>query len=216
MRLRNIPSAKQELAESPYVVNETAQSELRSRWSEYFENDHPIHIEIGMGKGQFLLELARREPEINFIGIERYSSVLVHPVRKLEALAPLHNIVLLRMDAERLTEVFAPGEVDRIYLNFSDPWPKDRHAKRRLPGRVFLGRYEQVLVPGGLIEFKTDNRSLFDFALEEAKEAGWTIDACTYDLHHDPVMNEGNIMTEYETRFSELGNPIFKLIEHKE
>lgn len=216
MRLRNIPSAKQELAESPYVISETAQSELRSRWSEYFENDHPIHIEIGMGKGQFLLELARREPEINFIGIERYSSVLVHPVRKLEALTPLHNIVLLRMDAERLTEVFAPGEVDRIYLNFSDPWPKDRHAKRRLPGRVFLGRYEQVLVPGGLIEFKTDNRSLFDFALEEAKEAGWTIDACTYDLHHDPVMNEGNIMTEYETRFSELGNPIFKLIEHKE
>lgn len=216
MRLRNIPSAKQELAESPYVISETAQSELRSRWSEYFENDHPIRIEIGMGKGQFLLELARREPEINFIGIERYSSVLVHPVRKLEALTPLHNIVLLRMDAERLTEVFAPGEVDRIYLNFSDPWPKDRHAKRRLPGRVFLGRYEQVLVPGGLIEFKTDNRSLFDFALEEAKEAGWTIDACTYDLHHDPVMNEGNIMTEYETRFSELGNPIFKLIEHKE
>ena len=216
MRLRNIPSAKQELAESPYVISETAQSELRSRWSEYFENDHPIHIEIGMGKGQFLLELARRDPEINFIGIERYSSVLVHPVRKLEALTPLHNIVLLRMDAERLTEVFAPGEVDRIYLNFSDPWPKDRHAKRRLPGRVFLGRYEQVLVPGGLIEFKTDNRSLFDFALEEAKEAGWTIDACTYDLHHDPVMNEGNIMTEYETRFSELGNPIFKLIEHKE
>ena len=216
MRLRNIPSAKQELAESPYVVNETAQSELRSRWSEYFENDHPIHIEIGMGKGQFLLELARREPEINFIGIERYSSVLVHPVRKLEALAPLHNIVLLRMDAERLTEVFAPGEVNRIYLNFSDPWPKDRHAKRRLPGRVFLGRYEQVLVPGGLVEFKTDNRGLFDFALEEAKEAGWTIDACTYDLHHDPVMNEGNIMTEYETRFSGLGNPIFKLIEHKE
>ena len=216
MRLRNIPSAKQELAESPYVVNETAQSELRSRWSEYFENDHPIHIEIGMGKGQFLLELARRDPEINFIGIERYSSVLVHPVRKLEALAPLHNIVLLRMDAERLTEVFAPGEVNRIYLNFSDPWPKDRHAKRRLPGRVFLGRYEQVLVPGGLVEFKTDNRGLFDFALEEAKEAGWTIDACTYDLHHDPVMNEGNIMTEYETRFSELGNPIFKLIEHKE
>ena len=198
MRLRNIPSAKQELAESPYVISETAQSELRSRWSEYFENDHPIRIEIGMGKGQFLLELARREPEINFIGIERYSSVLVHPVRKLEALTPLHNIVLLRMDAERLTEVFAPGEVDRIYLNFSDPWPKDRHAKRRLPGRVFLGRYEQVLVPGGLIE------------------AGWTIDACTYDLHHDPVMNEGNIMTEYETRFSELGNPIFKLIEHKE
>ena len=178
-----------------------------------------------MGKGQFLLELARRSPQINYIGIERYSSVLVHPVRKLEAMASeghsdsapdsgAQNICLLRMDAERLTEVFAPGEVERIYLNFSDPWPKDRHAKRRLPGRVFLGRYAQILVPGGQVEFKTDNRSLFDFALEEASAAGWTLDACTYDLHHDPVMNAGNIMTEYEKKFSELGNPICKLIEH--
>ena len=120
------------------------------------------------------------------------------------------------MDAERLTEVFAPGEVNRIYLNFSDPWPKDRHAKRRLPGRVFLGRYAQILVPEGQVEFKTDNRSLFDFALEEARAAGWTIDACTYDLHADPVMNEGNILTEYEEKFSGMGNPICKLIEHRE
>ena len=119
------------------------------------------------------------------------------------------------MDAEHLTEVFAPGEVDRIYLNFSDPWPKDRHAKRRLPGRVFLGRFEQILVPQGKVEFKTDNRSLFEFALEEAEQAGWVIDACTFDLHHDPVLNEGNILTEYEKRFSEMGNPICKLIEHK-
>ena len=247
MRLRNIPSARQELAESPYVIGESDLPMLRGRWSELFGNAHPIRIEIGMGKGQFLLELAHREPEINFVGIERYSSVLVHPVRRLSEYAQdltssskpdafsqshasaskpdapspnqlpetLHNILLLRMDAERLTEVFAPGEVDRIYLNFSDPWPKDRHAKRRLPGRVFLNRYAQILVPGGRVEFKTDNRSLFDFALEEAKEAGWTVDACTCDLHHDPAMNEGNIMTEYEKKFSELGNPICKLVEHK-
>ena len=259
MRLRNIPSARQELAQSSYVIREDALETLRGRWAEHFGNDHPVRIEIGMGKGQFLLALAQREPQINFIGIERYSSVLVHPVRKLEAMssddclaqadetgcflaqadeadclaqadeadrpaqaltskgrpAALRNLTLLRMDAERLTEVFAPGEIDRIYLNFSDPWPKDRHAKRRLPGRVFLGRYEQILIPNGLVEFKTDNRSLFDFALEEAKAAGWTVDACTYDLHHDPVMNEGNILTEYEKKFSGLGNPICKLIEHK-
>ena len=257
MRLRNIPSARQELAESPYVISETGLSSLRGRWAELFGNDHPVRIEIGMGKGQFLLALAQQNPGINFVGIERYSSVLVHPVRRLDELskaavsAPgpdatsaqrkaseaaarsgaslpvadmnsqtpacrvLQNIILLRVDAELLTEIFAPGEVDRIYLNFSDPWPKDRHAKRRLPGRVFLDRYARILVPGGKVEFKTDNRSLFDFALEEAREAGWTVDACTYDLHHDPVMNAGNIMTEYEKKFSELGNPICKLIEHK-
>ena len=245
MRLRNIPTARQELAESPYVIDETDISRLRGRWSEQFSSRpteseasgrRPLHIEIGMGKGQFLLELAHRNPNINYVGIERYSSVLVHPVRKLEALthedvsgtdpeaaaqsaaqesALLQNVLLLRMDAEHLTEVFAPGEVDRIYLNFSDPWPKDRHAKRRLPGRVFLGRFEQILVPQGKVEFKTDNRSLFEFALEEAEQAGWVIDACTFDLHHDPVLNEGNILTEYEKRFSEMGNPICKLIEHK-
>lgn len=214
MRLRNIPTARQELADSPYVIDESRLKELRGSWSSLFGNNHPVRIEIGMGKGQFLLALAQREPDINFIGIERYSSVLVHPVRKLCAPDAPRNIYLLRMDAEQLTEVFAPGEVDRIYLNFSDPWPKDRHAKRRLPGRVFLGRYEQVLASGGLVEFKTDNRSLFDFAIEEATAAGWTVDACTYDLHHDPVMNEGNIMTEYEAKFSGLGNPICKLIEH--
>lgn len=230
MRLRNIPSARQELAESPYVINEAIFSKLRGRWAQIFGNDHPLRLEIGMGKGRFLLSLAAQNPEINYVGIERYSSVLVHPVRRLEEYnqsntvrqpegdnpsdAPLTNILLLRVDAERLTELFAPAEVDRIYLNFSDPWPKDRHAKRRLPGRVYLGRYAQVLIPEGQVEFKTDNRSLFDFALEEAKAAGWTIDACTYDLHHDPVLGKDNIMTEYEKKFSELGNSICKLTEH--
>jgi len=221
MRLRNIPTARDELAASPYVIGEDDMAGHRGKWARAFEqgqSEHPIHIEIGMGKGQFLLELARRNPDINYIGIENYSSVLVHPVRKLEALSqagePLRNILLLRMNAEYLTDIFAPAEADRIYLNFSDPWPKERHAKRRLPGRVFLRRYEQVLAPGAHVEFKTDNRSLFDFALEESREAGWTLDAFTYDLHHDPVMNEGNIMTEYEERFSAKGNPICKLIEH--
>lgn len=221
MRLRNIPTARDELAASPYVIGEDDMAGHRGKWARAFEQgqiERPLHIEIGMGKGQFLLELARRNPDINYIGIENYSSVLVHPVRKLEALSqagePLRNILLLRMNAEYLTDIFAPAEADRIYLNFSDPWPKERHAKRRLPGRVFLRRYEQVLAPGAHVEFKTDNRSLFDFALEETREAGWILDAFTYDLHQDPVMNEGNIMTEYEERFSAKGNPICKLIEH--
>ena len=221
MRLRNIPTARDELAASPYVIGEDDMAGHRGKWVRAFEqgqSDRPLHIEIGMGKGQFLLELARRNPDINYIGIENYSSVLVHPVRKLEALSqagePLRNILLLRMNAEYLTDIFAPAEADRIYLNFSDPWPKERHAKRRLPGRVFLRRYEQVLAPGAHVEFKTDNRSLFDFALEETREAGWILDAFTYDLHQDPVMNEGNVMTEYEERFSAKGNPICKLIEH--
>ena len=221
MRLRNIPTARDELAASPYVIGEDDMAGHRGKWARAFEqgqSERPLHIEIGMGKGQFLLELARRNPDINYIGIENYSSVLVHPVRKLEALSqagvPLRNILLLRMNAEYLTDIFAPAEADRIYLNFSDPWPKERHAKRRLPGRVFLRRYEQVLAPGAHVEFKTDNRSLFDFALEETREAGWILDAFTYDLHHDPIMNEGNIMTEYEERFSAKGNPICKLIEH--
>ena len=230
MRLRNIPTARDELAASPYVIGEEDMAAHRGKWAEAFElkraraeasnccEKHPLHIEIGMGKGQFLLELARRNPDINYIGIENYSSVLVHPVRKLEAMAqagePLRNVLLLRMNAEYLTDIFAPAEADRIYLNFSDPWPKERHAKRRLPGRVFLRRYAQVLAPGAHVEFKTDNRSLFDFALEETREEGWILDEFTYDLHSDPTMNKDNIMTEYEAKFSAQGHPICKLIEH--
>ena len=116
------------------------------------------------------------------------------------------------MDAEAICEVFGDGEVDRIYLNFSDPWPKDRHAKRRLTSRQFMARYDIILKPDGQVEFKTDNKDLFDFSLEEIKEAGWELPVVTFDLHNDSVLNEGNVMTEYETRFSQMGNPICKLI----
>ena len=169
-----------------------------------------------MGKGKFLTSLAQQNPDIHYIGIEKYSSVLVRAVRLREALEAqgtiLNNLLYLRMDAEKLTDVFAPAEVGRIYLNFSDPWPKDRHAKRRLPGRTFLRRYRQILAPDGRLEFKTDNRALFDFALSEAKEEGWRIDLCTYDLHADPLLCAGNVMTEYEERFSAQGNPICKMV----
>ena len=157
------------------------------------------------------MTLAAQHPEINYLGIEKYSSVLLRALQKMEE-DPLPNLRFIRMDAEYITDVFAEEEIDRIYLNFSDPWPKDRHAKRRLPSRQFLERYDQILQKDGIIEFKTDNRGLFDFAVEEIAETKWKIDAVTYDLHHDEKMMEGNVMTEYEERFSSQGNPICKYV----
>ncbi|MBE5826963.1 MAG: tRNA (guanosine(46)-N7)-methyltransferase TrmB [Butyrivibrio sp.] len=210
MRLRNIAGSREVIADSDFTVKDPEKK--KGLWhKEVFGNNNPIHIEIGMGKGRFLMDLAALHPDINYIGIEKYSSVLLRAIQKQEQLL-LPNVKFIRMDAEVLCEVFAPDEVDRIYLNFSDPWPKDRHAKRRLPSREFLKRYDQIMKADGVVEFKTDNKDLFDFALEEIEPAGWTLDAVTRDLHNDPVMNEGNVMTEYEERFSSLGNPIYKYI----
>ena len=209
MRLRHIKGAEEEIAESPYVVQDP--QSLKGRWHEFFGNDNPIRIEVGMGKGKFIMELAQMNPDINYVGIERYSSVLLRGLQKRAELE-LSNIYFVRIDALELADVFAEDEVERIYLNFSDPWPKDRHAKRRLPSREFLARYDQILKPEGKVEFKTDNRGLFDFALEEVKEAGWKLEVCTFDLHHDEKLMKGNIMTEYEERFSSQGNPICKMI----
>lgn len=209
MRLRRIKGADEAVEQSSFCIS--FPSELKGNWHTLFENKNPIHIEIGMGKGQFIMTLAKKYPHINYIGMERYTSVLFRALQKMEQ-EPLENLRFLCEDAIRLPEFFAPGEIDRIYLNFSDPWPKDRHAKRRLTSQTFLSCYQQVLSPLGHIEFKTDNRSLFDFSLEEIQNAGWNINAHTLDLHHDPVMNAGNILTEYEEKFSSMGNPIFKLI----
>ncbi|SEG33899.1 tRNA (guanine-N7-)-methyltransferase [Butyrivibrio sp. Su6] len=210
MRLRNIAGSREVIADSNFTVKDP--EKLKGLWKkEVFGNDNELHIEIGMGKGRFLMDLATLNPNINYVGIEKYSSVLLRAIQKQEQLL-LPNVKFIRMDAEDITEVFAPAEVDKIYLNFSDPWPKDRHAKRRLPSRQFLGRYDQILRPDGVVEFKTDNKDLFQFALDEVEPAGWNLDAVTYDLHHDPVMNEGNVMTEYEEKFSSLGNPIYKYI----
>lgn len=212
MRLRNIPRAEDRLQAHFTVIKNP--KELRGNWSSVFENTHPIQIEIGMGKGRFLLNMAKTYPNINFIGIERYSSVLLRAVEKFDTdeFADLKNIRFVCMDARELPEVFAESEIERIYLNFSDPWPKARHAKRRLTSTEFLARYEKVLPPQGLVEFKTDNTPLFDFSLEQVKEAGWTLQAFTYDLHHNAELNHENIMTEYEEKFSSKGNPINKLI----
>ncbi len=209
MRLRNVPGARDVMEENPYVYTEP--KGFKGRWKAEFGNDHPLYIEIGMGKGRFITENARLHPDINYIGIEKFSSVLLRGVQKQNELE-LPNLKFIRMDAEEIEEVFDSHEVDKIFLNFSDPWPKDRHAKRRLTSTRFLARYKVILKKGGFIEFKTDNRPLFDFSVESAKEAQWPIVACTYDLHNDAALNEGNIMTEYEERFSSMGNPICKYI----
>lgn len=209
MRLRNIPGAREAIGTSEYVIPE--EKECAGKWEELFGNEQPIHIEIGTGKGRFLMELAKLHPEINYVGIEKYSSVLLRAVQKMEE-EPLPNVRFIRMEAEHILRYFEKGEVERVYLNFSDPWPKERHAKRRLVSREFLDRYRVLLQPLGHLEFKTDNRDLFDFGIEQTIPAHWEIMAVTYDLHHDEKMNEGNIMTEYEERFSSKGNPIFKYI----
>jgi tRNA (guanine-N7-)-methyltransferase len=209
MRLRNIPGANEAVLDSEYCINEPKNQ--KGHWQDVFPSSQPLHIEIGMGKGRFLMELAAAHPDINYIGVERYSSVLLRALQKME-LNPLPNLKFICMDATEITEVFDTGEVARIYLNFSDPWPKDRHAKRRLTSRQFFARYDQILTKDGHVEFKTDNQELFTFSLEEIPEAGWHLDASTRDLHHNPVLNAGNIMTEYEEKFSSIGNPICKLI----
>lgn len=207
MRLRHIKGAEEEIARSPFVVQDPAS--LKGRWHELFGNRNPVHIEIGMGKGRFIMELAARNPEINYVGIERYSSVLLRGLQKRTGIT-LSNIYFIRLDALELSEVFGENEVERIYLNFSDPWPKDRHAKRRLTSERFLAVYDKILRPDGRIEFKTDNRDLFEYSLESIPAAGWQIGWMTFDLHHSEMASD-NVMTEYEIKFASEGHPICKL-----
>ena len=208
MRLRNVTGSREMIAANDFVIHNP--EEKKGSWREVFGNDNPIHIEVGMGKGRFLTELAQLNPNINYIGIEKYSSVLIRAVEKREQIE-LSNLFFIRMDAEDINDVFAEGEIDQIYLNFSDPWPKDRHAKRRLTSHQFLHRYDQFLKRDGVIIFKTDNKALFDFSLEEVPVAGWKLENYTYDLHHSEY-NEGNVMTEYEEKFSSMGNPICRMV----
>lgn len=209
MRLRNIPGARDAIAASPWVIHDP--DNHRGAWKAAFKNKGPVHLEIGTGKGRFIMQLAQDHPEINYIGIEKYSSVLLRCLEKQEELQ-LQNLLFIRGDAELINTYFAEGEIERIYLNFSDPWPKERHARRRLPSSDYLRRYDRILAQGGVIEFKTDNRALFDFAVDETAQSAFEISQITYDLHNDPVMNIGNIMTEYEEKFSKKGNKICKYI----
>lgn len=212
MRLRNIPGSQEIIDNSSLVIKEAERE--KGAWNTLFGNENPIHIEVGMGKGKFLMTLAEQNPDINYIGIERYTSVLLRALQKMEE-NPLPNLLFLCMDAADLEKVFAEGEISKIYLNFSDPWPKDRHARRRLPSREFLTRYDKILTKDGRLEFKTDNRALFDFAMEELEPAGWTAECFSYDLHADKEMMKGNVMTEYEEKFSSMGNPICKYIIYR-
>lgn len=211
MRLRNVKGSRETIAASCFSIDNP--QDYKGKWHDLFGNNNPIHIEVGMGKGRFITDLASSNPDINYIGIEKYSSVLVRAIEKRETLE-INNLYFIRMDAEELCNIFEENEISKIYLNFSDPWPKDRHAKRRLTSKEFFARYDKVLVKDGVVEFKTDNNMLFDFSLEQIPMANWEIVDFTRDLHHSP-MNEGNIMTEYEEKFSSKGNNINKLIARR-
>ena len=213
MRLRKVKGAREAIEASSLVIHDATTK--KGQWQEIFGNSNPVHIEIGMGKGRFLTALAKQNPEINYIGIERYDSVLIRALEKREqAEEQISNLFYLCEDAKNLPDIFAEGEIARIYLNFSDPWPKDRHAKRRLTSTEFFARYHQILAKDGEVMFKTDNRILFDFSLEQVPLAGWNLKDVTFDLHHSEYA-EGNIMTEYEEKFSSMGNPIFRLVAYR-
>ncbi|EOT46035.1 MULTISPECIES: tRNA (guanosine(46)-N7)-methyltransferase TrmB [Enterococcus] len=207
MRVRKRTGAEEMLAENPqYVVSEP--EIFKGKWAERFGNDHPIHIEIGMGKGQFITGMAKAHPEINYIGIDMQVSVVSFALDKvLEQELP--NVQLLHVDGSALTNYFAKGEVDQIYLNFSDPWPKTRHEKRRLTSKEFLAVDEVILKPNGEIHFKTDNRGLFEYSLASFSQYGMILKKVWLDLHASTY--EGNVMTEYEQKFSAKGQPIYRV-----
>ncbi|TFD98180.1 tRNA (guanosine(46)-N7)-methyltransferase TrmB [Jeotgalibacillus sp. R-1-5s-1] len=206
MRTRNKPWAKDRLDEFPSIVPAIPQ-EHKGKWNAVFGNDNPIHIEVGMGKGQFITGMAVQNPDVNYIGIELSESVAVVALDKMiEADVP--NVKLLTINAEILADVFEPGEVDRVYLNFSDPWPKTRHEKRRLTFKKFLDLYKTVLPENGEIHFKTDNRGLFEYSLWSFSQYGMLLKYVSLDLHKSDF--EGNIMTEYEEKFSAKGQPIYR------
>lgn len=208
MRLRNIPGAEEALREYPVFVDEPTQ--YRGRWRDYFANDQPLHLEIGCGKGQFITTLAAQHPEINFIALEVKAEVLYRTAQRI-GMRPVANLALIQANALQLTDLFAENELERIYLNFSDPWPKRRHRKRRLTHAQFLQLYRQVLKPYGEIHFKTDNEGLFEFSLNQFSEQGFQLRDITFDLHHSEFAAQ-NVMTEYETRFVSRGQRIYRTI----
>ena len=251
MRLRHKKNAETEIFNCPVVINCTHAGLNKSdnRMGElcepqsFFNNNNPIHLELGMGKGRFITELSKKNSDINYIGIERSATIVLKAVDLLtkadarltraystdelcesslhlrtgelcepNLLAIYPNLRFMCIDIAKLSDIFTPHSIDKIYLNFSDPWPKKRHETRRLTHRNFLSIYEKLLKPNSLIEFKTDNKDLFDFSLEEIKNSNFKLLEFTYDLHNDTNMNKDNIMTEYEEKFSKLGNKICKLI----
>lgn len=211
MRLRNKPWAKPLIQENPqYVVTDPAT--LRGNWQSRFEKEQPLYIEIGMGKGRFIVEMAKKYPERNFIGLEM-QTVATGIALKKQLEAKLPNLQLVCANGSGLTEFFEPNEVSGIYLNFSDPWPKNRNEKRRLTYKSFLTQYEEVMQADGHLEFKTDNRGLFEYSFTSLNNYGMVFDQVWLDLHQTPDV-EDNVMTEYEEKFSQKGQPIYKLEAH--
>lgn len=249
MRLRHKKNAEAEILNHPIIINcnyerfhnsNDTTFELRDKEIHannlcdphaIFNNNNPIHIELGMGKGRFITELAIKNPNINYIGIEKSATIVLKAVDRLKSFDSqinhsnsifsemsfdygIPNLRFMCTNVESLLTIFPLHIVDKIYLNFSDPWPKKRHESRRLMHLNFLKIYEKLLKPNGSIEFKTDNVDLFDFAILEVKKSNFSISSFTYDLHNDNILNKDNIMTEYEEKFSRLGNKICKLVAH--
>lgn len=202
MRLRNVPKAKEILDNSNYIIHNYL--EMTGNFHSVFSNDNPIYLEIGTGKGNFIIENAKRYPNINFIGIEKYDSVLVRAIEKLGCLE-LDNLKFIRTDAKNIDNIFNK-EISKLYLNFSDPWPKDRHEKRRLTSDTFLKRYDNIFVNDKIIEFKTDNRKLFEYSVKSFTDYNYRINSLSLDLHQD---TSDNIMTEYEEKFNKNGQVIY-------
>jgi tRNA (guanine-N7-)-methyltransferase len=206
MRLRNKPWAKDKLLQySNYVIHEPER--FRGKWGEAFDKDQPLHIEIGTGKGQFITGMAKANPDINYIGIELQESVIVSALDRIIE-AELPNVKLMNVNGAELVKYFESGDVSRVYLNFSDPWPKTRHEKRRLTFKSFLEVYEAILMKNGEIHFKTDNQGLFEYSLVSFSHYGMLLKYVSLDLHNSDY--EGNIMTEYEEKFSSRGSRIYR------
>ncbi|RHW33247.1 tRNA (guanosine(46)-N7)-methyltransferase TrmB [Lysinibacillus yapensis] len=208
MRLRNKPWAEEFLSQHPEIVIQNPE-QYKGNWQKAFGNDHPLHIEVGTGKGQFITGMALQNPDINYIGIELYTSVIVSALEKIIDSNTPPNLRLLKVNGADLEKYFQKNDVSRVYLNFSDPWPKTRHAKRRLTHEGFLKLYESILIDNGEIHFKTDNRGLFEYSLISMSEYGMLLKYVSLDLHAN--MPEDNIMTEYEEKFSAKGQPIYRL-----
>ena len=202
MRLRNVKGASKKIEQSPYIINNY--KDYKGNFSSLFLNNNPINIEIGMGKGLFIINMAKNNPDINYIGIEKFDSVMVRAIEKLES-ENIPNLKLIKMDAEKVDEIFNQ-EIDKVYLNFSDPWPKDRHEKRRLTSKIFLNKYDKIFKSLNNIVFKTDNRKLFEYSLKSFTDYGYQIKTISLDLHNDEIPN---VETEYEIKFSSKGYPIY-------
>jgi len=209
MRIRNVKKAFAKIDSYEKVI--WTPEEHKGQWYQVFGNRHPIHIEVGMGKGGFILEMARRHPNINYIGVERFTVITVKALEKIERDLPPKNLYVIRLDAKELLNVFAKGEIEKIYLNFSDPWPKKKHDKRRLTYKDYLEKYDYVLTDHGTIQLKTDNQALFDFSLEAFETSAFHLTKTSDNLHASQ-WGMDNVMTEYEEKFSKQGVAI-KLLE---